>query len=72
MKRLDERAALVTGIGKATAEPLASEGAVVVISDVQDDLGEQATAALREGGAEALLVHLDVLVNNAGGGMQGP
>jgi NAD(P)-dependent dehydrogenase (short-subunit alcohol dehydrogenase family) len=64
MNRLHGRVALVTGaasgIGKATIERLASEGAIAVVSDVQDELGEQTTAALRDGGAEALFVHLDV------------
>jgi NAD(P)-dependent dehydrogenase (short-subunit alcohol dehydrogenase family) len=64
MKRLEERVALVSGaasgIGLATAERLASEGAVVVISDVQDEAGEQAAAGLREAGGESFFVHLDV------------
>jgi len=64
MKRLEERVALVTGaasgIGRATAERLASEGAVAVVSDVQDEAGERAAAAIRDGGGEALYVRLDV------------
>jgi NAD(P)-dependent dehydrogenase (short-subunit alcohol dehydrogenase family) len=64
MKRLDGRVALVTGsgsgIGRATVERLASEGAVAVVSDVHDEAGEQAAAAIREAGGEALYVHLDV------------
>lgn len=64
MKRLDGRVALVTGaasgIGKATIQRLVSEGAVAVVTDVQDEAGEETTAALREGGAKALYVHLDV------------
>jgi NAD(P)-dependent dehydrogenase (short-subunit alcohol dehydrogenase family) len=64
MKRLDGRVALVTGsasgIGRATAERLVAEGAVAVVTDVQDEAGEQAAAAMREGGGDALYVHLDV------------
>jgi NAD(P)-dependent dehydrogenase (short-subunit alcohol dehydrogenase family) len=64
MKRLEGRVALVTGagsgIGRATATRLAREGAVVVVSDVQDEPGEAAAAAIRENGDEALFVHLDV------------
>lgn len=64
MKRLEGRVALVTGaasgIGRATAERLASEGATVVVTDVQDEAGEQAAAALRDGGGAASFLHLDV------------
>ena len=61
MKRLDGRVALVTGaasgIGRATVERLASEGAVAVVTDVQDEAGEETAAAL---GGDAFFVHLDV------------
>ncbi|HXV58407.1 MAG TPA: SDR family NAD(P)-dependent oxidoreductase [Gaiellaceae bacterium] len=64
MKRLEGRVALVTGaasgIGRATSERLAGEGAVVVVTDVQDDAGEETAAALRADGGDALFVHLDV------------
>ena len=64
MKRLEGRVALVTGaasgIGRATVERLASEGAVAVVTDVQDEAGEQAAAAIRDAGGESLYVRLDV------------
>ena len=64
MKRLQERVALITGaasgIGRVTAERLADEGAVVVVTDVQDEAGEQTAAAIRDAGGDALFVHLDV------------
>jgi NAD(P)-dependent dehydrogenase (short-subunit alcohol dehydrogenase family) len=64
MRRLEGKVALVTGaasgIGRVTAERLAEEGAVVVVTDVQDEAGEQAAAAIRAGGGDALYLHLDV------------
>ena len=64
MKRLEGRVALVTGaasgIGRATALRLASEGAIAVISDVQDEAGEETAAAIRGEPSDALYVHLDV------------
>jgi len=64
MKRLEGRVALVTGaasgIGRATAERLASEGAVAVVTDVQDEAGEKTVAEIREGGGQAAYLHLDV------------
>jgi NAD(P)-dependent dehydrogenase (short-subunit alcohol dehydrogenase family) len=64
MHRLEGRVALVTGaasgIGRATAERLAAEGAVVVVTDVQDAAGEEAVAAIRNSGGNASFVHQDV------------
>ncbi|HEY7693740.1 MAG TPA: glucose 1-dehydrogenase [Gaiellaceae bacterium] len=64
MKRLQGRVALITGaasgIGRATADRLADEGATVVVTDVQDAAGEAAAAELRDAGGESLFLHLDV------------
>ena len=64
MNRLQERVALITGaasgIGRVTAERLSDEGATVVVTDVQDEAGEQTSAAIRDGGGDAVYLHLDV------------
>jgi len=64
MNRLEERVAVVTGaasgIGRATAERLAREGAVALITDVQDDAGEETADAIRKDGGRAAYLHLDV------------
>ena len=64
MQRLTGRVALVTGaasgIGKATAHRLAHEGALVVVTDVHDDAGEEVAARLRDQGVTAEYLHLDV------------
>ena len=50
MKRLQDRVTLITGgaagIGKATAERFAEEGATVVICDVNREAGETVAATL--------------------------
>jgi 3alpha(or 20beta)-hydroxysteroid dehydrogenase len=61
---LTERKALVTGgargLGEGMARALARSGAAVVIADIREDLGKATAAALREDGADAEFVALDV------------
>ena len=49
-----------SGIGLATAGLFAADGARVIIADVDRDKGESAAAALREGGASAEFVAVDM------------
>ena len=64
METTGNRVALVTGgasgIGRATADQLASEGLTVVIADISDEAGEAAAAELRGRGSSASYLHLDV------------
>ncbi|MBE0494456.1 MAG: SDR family oxidoreductase [Thiomicrospira sp.] len=49
-----------SGIGFATAQAFAKQGAKVVIADVQTEKGEQAVAAIKQAGGEASFVKTDV------------
>lgn len=64
MKRLEKKVAVITGaavgIGLATAELLAQEGAKVALTDVQDEEGEKAVDKIVRNGGEAAYWHLDV------------
>ena len=66
MGRVEGKVALVTGaasgIGRATAQQLAAEGARVMLTDVQDDLGAQVAAAL---GPNARYLRHDVTSEDA-------
>jgi 3alpha(or 20beta)-hydroxysteroid dehydrogenase len=59
--RLEDKVALVSGsaqgMGAATARRFVEEGARVVVSDLEDELGEKLASTL---GEQALYVHLDV------------
>jgi NAD(P)-dependent dehydrogenase (short-subunit alcohol dehydrogenase family) len=61
---LEDRSVIITGaaqgIGRATAEVLAEEGARVVLTDVNDEAGDAAAAAIRTSGASAAYLHCDV------------
>jgi NAD(P)-dependent dehydrogenase (short-subunit alcohol dehydrogenase family) len=62
--RLDGKVAVITGggsgMGKIASELFASEGAKVVLTDVNDDAGEAAATAIVANGGEAAYVHADV------------
>src|SRR5262245_5295156 len=62
--RLVGKTAIVTGaahgIGKATAELFAEEGAWVLVADVDDAVGEATAAGIRESGGQATFQHVDV------------
>ena len=64
MNRLEGKTALITGaasgIGMETAKLFASEGAKVLVVDVNDSEGEQTATAIRDSGGEALYQHADV------------
>lgn len=61
---LDGRTAVITGgangIGRATTELLAREGATVVVGDVDADGGEVVVEAIRDAGGSAAFVETDV------------
>lgn len=61
-----DRTSIVTGggrgIGRTTAELLASEGATVVVADVDVDAGEETVDRIREGDGAATFVETDVTV----------
>ncbi|WP_293996500.1 SDR family oxidoreductase [Streptomyces sp.] len=63
-RRMDGRVAVITGaahgIGAATAHRLASEGALVVVTDVDDTAGKEVAAAVAGRGGRAEYVRCDV------------
>lgn len=61
---LTEKVCIVTGsgggIGRATAQEMARRGAKVVVTDVNDETGEQTAGLVEQDGGEAIYVHCDV------------
>lgn len=64
MNRLKNKTAVVTGgalgIGRATCKALASEGAVVAVTDIQDEDGKKVVEEITEAGGTAEYWNLDV------------
>src|SRR2546428_5888403 len=62
--RLQGKVCIITGagsgIGQATASLFASEGARVVVADVDDRGARSTVAAIKKGGGEAVAEHVDV------------
>lgn len=64
MGRVQGKVALVTGgasgIGRASALLLGKEGAIVAVSDVQNDMGKEVATKIKQAGSDALYLHHDV------------
>lgn len=67
MDRMKDKVAIVTGgasnpsLGRATALTLARQGAKVVITDIDDEGGEDCAQIIRDEGGEAVYLHHDVV-----------
>ncbi len=63
MKSLESKVAIITGagsgIGKATAELFAREGAKVVVSDISEKNGKAAVEEIKKNGGEAFFIKAD-------------
>ena len=64
MNRLTDKIAIITGagvgIGRATARLFASEGAKIVIAEMNKDAGEAVAEEVRASGSDAIFIHTDV------------
>ncbi|WP_332771843.1 SDR family NAD(P)-dependent oxidoreductase [Phenylobacterium sp.] len=67
--RVEGKVALITGgasgIGRGCAERLAEEGATVVVTDLQDEMGAEVVAVIVSGGGKADYLHHDVTSEQA-------
>jgi 3(or 17)beta-hydroxysteroid dehydrogenase len=66
MDRVKGKVSLITGsasgIGKATASLLATEGAKVIVSDINIPSGKEVTRQIKGEGGEAIFIKLDVTI----------
>lgn len=64
MSSFQDKVAVITGaahgIGRATAQRLAQEGAKIVVADINDELGKQVVADINAAGGTAHYTHTDV------------
>ena len=64
MKRFVNKVALVTGgasgIGRATADRLAAEGAQVIIADVNAERGHRTVSQIEEAGGQVVFMEIDL------------
>jgi 3-oxoacyl-[acyl-carrier protein] reductase len=71
--RFEGRVAAVTGggrgIGEATCELLAAQGAAVVVSDLDEEVAEEVASRIRDSGGKAQAVATDVTRPTDAGGM---
>ncbi len=75
MGRLQGKVALITGgagaIGRATAQRFAADGASVVVADRDGQRADEVAGALRDSGAQALGVAVDVTSEASVAGLVG-